>query len=320
MGRLGEESRKSHAYSSVLVIGYDKYPPNLIYHNSIRGPMSVTRLAFQLGPGTNQIDLARALSAHQRTLIHQKQIFTVLGGMVVDNPTDNQSVEISTAPNTWYTRTAVNRLFKSWKRYRSKTLSLLSESVQPSKYSDFKILLNSEPAGSIALPITRNRNALNGGEWIYSSMINEAGTEKFMQIVGGHGITRYSATKGWIQTTAIPQLSDPVMANIDGIPGPDYELDFLETLHETDDEIDTKTEQIVEDNDEAPFNRLLMYGDDIDEQNDLQTQYFTYVSANNPNQMIPGFKALCGLVQVEFGSGVSQPILYLDVLNTPEDF
>ena len=81
--------------------------------------MAVTRLAFKLQDGDNYIDIAKQLSIHHRTLIRQKQTFTVMGGMIVDNVDSDPSgssasFDVATAPNTWYVRAAVNRGFRAW--------------------------------------------------------------------------------------------------------------------------------------------------------------------------------------------------------------
>lgn len=280
--------------------------------------MSVTRLCFQLGPGTNQIDLARALSLHNRTSkIHQKQIFTVLGGMVVDNPSTSQSIELSTAPNTWVHRAAVNRCFKAWKKYRHELL--LDSGLQPSKYADFRLRLNT--SGTHLKPINLARQPLAQEEWQYSEVTNESGGSISFRIVGSHGATTYSAIKGWLLTTGMPfPASEPAMPDLDGVVGPDYKVDFLSKLFGDNAAIEDRLDDVVEENDERPFDLEQIYGNDIDEQNNLQSQSYHYVSDNNPHAMIPGFKALCGLIQVDCGSEVTGPLLYLDVLNTPEAF
>ena len=107
--------------------------------------MTVTRLAFKLSAGDNYIDLAQCMSLVQRTLIRQKQTFTVLGGQLVDNSTG--SYKIMTAPNTWYVRAAINRGFKAWKDQRHKTLAnaQLESGVNDKavgKYADYKVTLS----------------------------------------------------------------------------------------------------------------------------------------------------------------------------------
>lgn len=280
--------------------------------------MSVTRLCFQLEGGSNQIDLARALSLHLRThKIHQKQIFTVLGGMIVDNPADNKSIEVSTAPNTWVHRAAVNRCFKAWKQFRHEML--LDSGLEPSKYADFRMQLNNN--GNHRKPKNLAREDLAQEEWQYSEVTNESGGSVQFRIVGGHGGTTYSAIQGWMATTGMPfPASDPAMPDLDGVAGPDYKVDFLSKLFGDNGAIEDRLDDVVEENDERPYDLEQIYGPTISEQNNLQSQSFHYVSANNPHAMIPGFKALCGLIQVDCEDGVTSPLLYLDVLNTPEAF
>lgn len=280
--------------------------------------MAVTRLMFKLTAGSNQIDIARALSLFHRThKIHQKQVFTVLGGMVIDNPAHSQSIEVSTAPNTWVHKAAINRCFDEWKKYRHNILS--STELEGSKYSDFRLLLNTN--GNIRNPLNTAREPLAIEEWQYSQLENEAGGTISFRIVGGHGGATYSAIQGWLATTGMPYpASDPAMPDLDGVVGADYLDDWLVNVNGTNDNITDRVEDAVEENDERPYDLEQIYGPTITEQDNLQSQAFCYVSDNNPHAMIAGFKALCGLVQVNCGSEVTEPILYLDVLNEGEAF
>lgn len=281
--------------------------------------MSVTRLCFRLQAGKNIIDIARALSLHNRThKIHQKQVFTVLGGMVTDN-TDNK-VELATAPNTWYMKAAVNMCFDDWKTYRHNLLK--DSNLQGSKYSDFRLKLNNLSGALIRKPIGYNREEIAEEEWEYSALTNEAGLTKTIQIVGDHGTTRYSATKGWLQRTGIPYpASEPPMVDFDGVNGPDYKDDFMITLNGTTDNVSDRVEDVVEENDERPYPLLDIYTD-VNDQFNLQSQCLVYTSQFNPTQMIPGFKALCGLIELDVLSGTAEngPLLYIDVLNNAEGF
>lgn len=281
--------------------------------------MAVTRLLYQLQEGTNILDIARDLSVALRThKIPQKQIFTVLGGMVIDNPVTSKSIELSTAPNTWYMRAAINRGFEHWKKYRHRVLT--ESGAEPSEFADFRINLNSAGSASYNVAIATNRNPLGLGEWNYSQIENDSGTAKSFHIVGNHTASRYALMKGWLQTRAIPQLSEPVMVDLDGNAIYDYKEDFLTLADGTNDNISDQVEDVVEENDSRPYDIYQMYGNNLDDAQNLQSQAFVYVSDNNLQQMIPGFKALCGLIQVHCQEGVTQPLLYLDVSNTPEAF
>lgn len=281
--------------------------------------MAVTRLLYQLQEGTNILDIARDLSVALRThKIHQKQVFTVLGGMVIDNPGTSKSIELSTAPNTWYMRSAVNRGFEHWKKYRHTVLT--DSGAEPSEFADFRINLNNAGSASYNYAIALNRQPLGLGEWNYSVIEDDAGTAKSFHIVGDHTASRYALMKGWLQTRGIPQLSEPVMVDLDGNLVADYKEDFLTLADGLNDNIADQVEDVVEENDARPYDIYQMYGSNIDHANNLQSQAFVYVSDNNPHQMIPGFKALCGLIQVSCETGVTAPLLYLDIMNTPEAF
>lgn len=308
--------------------------------------MTVTRFAFKLADGNNYIDLAQCMSIVQRTMVRQKQTFTVLGGQVVDNvggdgTNTTASIKISTAPNFWYIRAAINRCFKAWKDQRSKTLEnaqLDGIKNATAKYADFKMTLNGVGSDSNLLPHYTGGTGITEfgstsgqpttGEWSTASVVSEepvliAGapqTEFHFKIVGDHTGTYYSATKGWLVTRALPDSEyEPDMVDLDGNAVLDYKEDALNLLNETDDGQPERLTLLYEDNDFAPFAVRDVYGY-VDSSNNLQLQSLSYVSSNNPSQMIPGFKALCGLIQVQVQDTATNPVLFLDVLNTPEAF
>jgi hypothetical protein len=290
--------------------------------------MTVTRLAFKLSAGDNYIDLAQCMSLVQRTLIRQKQTFTVLGGQLVDNSTG--SYKIMTAPNTWYVRAAINRGFKAWKDQRHKALAnaQLESGVGDKavgKYADFKVTLSGQTVGNDnKLPVSDNAGTLTtlatGGEWATASVVDEMGMEKHFRIFGNNPNTLwYGLVNGWLRTRVIPDSeSEPDMLDLDGNAVLDYKEDFLNTLNETADGQPERLELLYEDNDNAPFAVRDIYRD-VDSGDNLQLQAMGYYSATNPSHMIPGFKALCGLIEIRIADGTS-PVLFLDVLNTPEAF
>lgn len=292
--------------------------------------MAVTRLAFQLADGSNYIDLAQQLSIYQRTMIRQKQVFTVLGGMIVDNAAGSGAkYAVSTAPNTWYVKAAINRAFKAWKFSRNK---LLEESATDDatnlvtgKYADFKVYYNSGASSLYQNAIVTDNSAgtrkkFVASEWNYATMTDEAGVAKDLHILGNHTGSRYGMLKGWLQTREIPNaLSEPDMPDLDGDSVPDVNVDFLSTLHGTQSAQSEKLTLLYDENDRSPFHTLTPLAD-LDSNHNSCLQALGYVSATNPQSMIPGFKALCGLIHVEVGSEATNPILFLDVMNTPEAF
>jgi hypothetical protein len=292
--------------------------------------MAVTRLAFKLEDGDNYIDLAKQLSIHHRTLIRQKQTFTVLGGMIVDNVDGeaagaSASFDVSTSPNTWYTRAAVNRAFRAWKQMRSKTIEANADggATAVGSNADFKVYLNSGGSGSyrnaIATGTPGNRPQLSIGEWTAASIKAEDGTAKQFHIVGDHTGSRYAMLKGWVQTRGTPTDEfHPRMPDLDSDGTLDYEQDFIGNLYD-DNANDGRETLVFEENDQKPFNITSPYTD-LDNANALQLQCFGYLSANNPTQMVPGFDALCGLIKIRVDSEASDPILFLDVESNGRGF
>ena len=296
--------------------------------------MAITRLAFQLQEGDNYIDLAHAMSMHLRTLIRQKQKFTVLGGMIVDDTADaSTSVKctLSTLPNTWYVRAAINRCFSAWKNQRARTLSNTENDngkVVVGKFADFKILYNGAAGTSYLPPIATGtagaRPALASGEWEYASVMDEnepaAGSEKHFQVLGNHGPDRYAALHGWLQTKPLPDSeAEPDFVDLNSDGTLDYKVDFLNNLNETDDGQPERMVLLYEDNDNAPFEVKQLYADSDNPMNS-QLQSMLYLSKANPQQMLVGFEALCGLVHINVGAGSTLPIVFFDVMNTPERF
>ena len=296
--------------------------------------MTVTRLAFKLNDGSNNIDIARALSQVHRTLVRQKATFTVMGGLIVDN--SDAVVKISTAPNFWYTKAAINRGFRAWKQMRSRTLEnaeLENQKMAVSKYSDFKVTLNGS-TGALN-PVYTGSGTITTiapvGEWAYADLRDEAGAEKTLRICGGTDSSWYGLMDGWIKTRATPDaINEPTMPDLDGDGTEDFQQDFINLLFDTDDGQPERLEMIYNDNDVAPFAINELYGN-TDSIYNLQLQYMGYLAgspANPPDTvasgskteaMIPGFKAICGLIKVDIANA-SNPILFLDVMNTGERF
>lgn len=291
--------------------------------------MAVTRLAFKLNNGVNYIDVAKQLSIHHRTMIRQKQVFTVLGGMIVDNVNSEDmsaqaSFDVSTAPNTWYTRAAVNRGFRAWKSMRSKTISANSDSGSTAvgKHADYKVLLNGDSVSAyidaIATGTPGSRPNLSTGEWTLASVKDEAGNAKQFHIIGAQSGARYGLMKGWVQTRGLPQdQNQPLMPDLDADGTLDYTQDFLLNLYD-DDGDDGREALVFEENDGKPFDIEEPYAGH--DNTDLQMQCFGYLSGTNPTQMIPGFDALCGLVRIRVDDDASAPILFLDVESNGRGF
>lgn len=278
--------------------------------------MAVVRLTYKLNAGVNVLDLAHGMSLTERRHIHQKAVFTVMGGMVVDDAT-NTKLKISTAPNNFYTRNAVTRGFRAWKAQRAKALG--SETgVKSAKYASYRVKLDASQASTYRRPFSAGSVELSSGEWDYSDLTSEAGgVSKVCMIVGNVDTSSlYSLSLGWLSTRAANQVSEPNMPDLNGDGNEDINTDFISTLMQDTNETTLRMDDVIEEGDHPPFARLELMTTQsaysASEPNNLQLQFLHHAQANEVAHAVPGFQALCGLVRVDVENG-SNPILVIDV-------
>lgn len=280
--------------------------------------MAVVRLTYKLTSGqANIIDLARGISLTERRMIHQKQVFTILGGMIVDDAI-NTKVKLSTAPNNFYTRNAVSRGFRAWKAMRAKTLENSASGTVP-KYSDFKVLLDATSATTYLNPFSAGSVELSDGEWNYADLTSESapGANKQLMIVGdSHTSSKYSLAKGWLETRPKPHQLNPEYQDLNSNGIEDVAEDFLNTLNQDSTEGTERMNEIVNENDQHPFPRSELMTTQstysATEPRNLQLQFIHHAAANEVSTSVPGFQALCGLIRADVQGG-SDPILVIDV-------
>ena len=289
--------------------------------------MAIVRLAYKLSDGCNILDIAQGLSLTERRLIRQKQVFTIMGGMIADGVRTkgpegdyiDSAIKISTAPNNFYTRNAVTRGFQAWKKSRAKALEASGEGADHivTKYADFKVYLDASTDARYKVPISAASVSLQAGEWDRSIIFPEDGAPgKSMMIVGNHSGDKYSLAYGWLATRAKPTI-DPQGSDLDADGTPDVVDDFLATMFQDDTEDQTRLNRIEDENQLRPFptgdlltvNRAYS----SDEPENLQLQYFCDPQQDDLQHSIPGFQALCGLIRVDVGNDYTNPILILDV-------
>ena len=280
--------------------------------------MAVVRLTYKLTSGqANIIDLARGISLTERRMIHQKQVFTILGGMIVDDAIDTK-LKLSVAPNNFYTRNAVSRGFRAWKAMRAKTLENSASGTTP-KYSDFKVLLDGTASSNYLNPFSAGSVELTDGEWNYADLTSESapGVNKQLIIVGDvHTSSKYSLAKGWLETRPKPHLLNPEYQDLNSNGVEDVAEDFLNTLNQDSTEVTERMNEIVNENDQHPFPRSELMTTQsaysATEPCNLQLQFIHHAAANEVSSSVPGFQALCGLIRADVQGG-SDPILIIDV-------
>lgn len=304
--------------------------------------MVATRLRFSRSGGENAvyyIDLARELSRHHRKLHRQKMIYTVYGGYMVDNPGPSPAagrIDFNVAPDNWVTKRSINRGFSMWRKQLAIALQN-APGVQKQKYSDFKILLdlNMSSSGTNVLDTVdgKGQSLFNGGEWSYSLLTTQDPSETAgvldpadqfnLQICGNAhsgadpNWTRISLIKSWVDSRPIPQQ---------GSTAPDYTAghlgDPLQNLFDSSDTNDDVISRYEDENDVPPYDLDEPYGmlHTAGTGSNLQ-RVATGITTEGAGAIcqIPGFRAINGLIQVDWQSTTASEIV-LDVESQGEMF
>ena len=277
--------------------------------------MAATRMRFKgTGNGTVYIDLAKALSLQNRKLHRQKMIYTVYGGYYVDS--NGSRVDLNVAPNTWPVKRAINRGFAQWRKMIARTLAD-TEGMTTGKWNDYKIFLNNAHGNSPLVPVDAGSQNLYGAspEWDYSTLTSEDPDtdpnnmpDQFeLQIVGPHvdnGLvgndkqyTRVSLLQSWVDSRGEPS-TDPVVDN------GTTKVDPLSNLFDAGDADDDRIEIINAEGDNPPYDVDQMFGNSAlsGGSNNLMRVSTAITTSANAVMPIHGFEAICGLIQVGFGS------------------
>jgi len=292
--------------------------------------MAVTRMRFYGSTGgVKYIDLARELSKQNRKLHRQKQIYTVLGGYYVDS--QGSRIDFNVAPHTWVTKRAINRGFAIWRKHVAKTLEHTEGSVS-GKYSDYKVRLNYDQGASadrLLLAADASDAGIPAGEWDYSTLVSDdpdsngnSGDQFDLHIVGQHvgnngAWNSIGLMKSWVDSRPLPTTEDEPTNTTD------FAVDPLNNLYDTSDTQDDRLLLIQNENDQQPYDELTFFGigeDNGDKTHNLQRVGTAFtVSESVALSPVPGFQALCGLVQLEIGANSSWELV-LDVESVGESF
>lgn len=291
--------------------------------------MAVTRIRFYgSSGGVKYIDLARELSKQNRKLHRQKQIYTVLGGYYVDS--QGSRIDFNVAPHTWVTKRAINRGFAIWRKHVAKTLEH-TEGSKSGKYSDFKIRLNQTHArvGDMLIAADASNAGIPGGEWDYSTLVSDdpdaggtSGDEFDLHIVGQHWGSdpdwqSIGLMKSWVDSRPLPTA--------EGQPSntSDSNTDPLNNLYDTSDTQDDRLNILATENDQQPYDEATFFGigeDNSDDLHNLQRVGTAFTVGDSVALApVPGFQAICGLIQVEVGANSAWELV-LDVESVGEAF
>ena len=273
---------------------------------------------------SHYIDLARDLSMVNRRLYRQGKVYQIANISITSRNTVDGLASFSTAPDTWITRAAWQRGFEMWNKMQAKVLDQPGQKSRKGRYNDYKVFLTDAMRTTFTVntrprPIDNGNNLATVGDWFYSKYHSpdgaNNGTDEYQaHLLGGHaagaGGNDTYASIGLIKSYAEARATVSKTPNFDT----DGDDDPLLNLFDDGTQRDEVASDLVAFGDEPPY--ALTDGND----NSIGDLY-PGANANLPKPMVnrlagigqqggtsaptvmlPGFTAMCGLIEVELQS------------------
>ena len=233
------------------------------------------------GSNSHYLDLAAGMSALNRRLYRQGRQYHVANVSVVDTSGKLTSCRFATLPQVWTTNKAWKLMFDAWKDQRSRTLENAPENVT-GRWADFKVWMSQQHyidagdeniphnAGTTRggiLPVTSDMETIPFGEWMISDVSYvDDGTERANQplwMLGPHSTTGSAADPSGVGLCAALQEMLEQPPESPQLPA-DFEDSIILSMNPTtgSDLADNILENIAEDNDIPPYNRIKVIGSD----------------------------------------------------------
>jgi len=268
-------------------------------------------------PGTETshfIDLARDLSRINRRLYRQGRDYhvkriSIVSSNTIPQPGQNAGrITVSTALDTWVTRNAWKRGFDLYQKMNKMAMAGQTSDLKGT-YADFKVYLHSDMrTGTILSPMDNGGNTYQAGDWDYSEFVSPDGTtsaDSFeITLHGNHvgaagnrdsvGLIRsYGEARATVQNT-----SPNVPATADDDP--------LNNLFDDGTHVDEIIEDLMAQNDGAPYANLSYPGDDSNGSKPVVVQQTTL--GLDGRTTVGGFNAICGLLEIETTSPIASDV------------
>ena len=255
------------------------------------------------------IDLARDLSRVNRRLYRQGRDYHVKKITVVSSNTPNgdNRISFSTIGSGWVSQMAWKRGFHVWNQMNKTATENLSGDIQGT-WHDFKVFMtNDMRGGTVLLPKDNGSNNYNAGEWIYSEMVSPDGTtgdDPFqLHMLGAHSgsvgawnsvglVKSFGESRSTVQTTdpSVPSVAkDDPLVNV---------FDYGTTVDEV-------VGNLQDYNDAPPYSVANYPGDDANAPKPIVVQDTTIVDGRST---VGGFRARCGLIEIESKSPVASDV------------
>lgn len=283
-------------------------------------------------PGTetsHYLDLAKDISAINRRLYRQGRHYHVKRISIVSSNTIAQGqpavnagrITFSTAPESWPMIGAWKRGFATWNKMQKDALRAAGSDLRGT-YNDFKVYLSDDHrTGNKPLPLDNGGNAVSGGDWSYSDFITPDGTatidEFVVSLLGDHvgaagSRTLVSLVRSFEESRATVSVSpSPETFNVDGD-------DPLLNMFDSGTQHDEVIEKMLTDGEDPPYDVNDYPGTPGNMPKPLVVQQTTLGADGRAT--VGGFKAMCGLVEVEITSPISEDVYSVLVELAPGNY
>mgnify|MGYP000499611228 CR=1 FL=1 len=287
------------------------------------------------GETSHYIDIAKELSKLNRRMYRQGKVYRVANISVTSRNTVDGLISFSTAPDTWVSRNSWIRGFELWNQMNKKVLD--GQPARKSQWHDFKVYLSDShrTAAAARKPgvLDNGNNSYGNGEWVYSEFISPDGTTSTdafkAHLVGDHNgtpgaWTSVSLIRSYAEARASVQASVPLIDS----GGDD---DPLLNLFDDGTQVDEIAQNLDSYGDVPPYawdatdvgenypgsslngpkpivRRLAAIGTADTGTGPLQNK-----GVAAPTVMLPGFDALCGVIEIETQSSTKDGVFF------PED-
>ena len=216
-------------------------------------------------------------------------------------------ISVGVIPNGWVSQMAWKRSFNVWQRMQNEVLKQTSGNIT-AKWSDFKVHLSDDSRTAAQTRIMDNGgNNYLLGEWNYSDMVTPDGTtgeDQFsLHMLGDHnGGAGARVSVGLIKSFGDSRAT--VNSNVPNVPG-DFSEDPLLNVFDYGTTIDEVADLIEGENDNPPYDIDDYPGADA---NGPKPLAILESSISDGRTSLPGFVALCGLVELEITSPIADDI------------
>lgn len=216
-------------------------------------------------------------------------------------------VTASVIPNSWVSREAWKRAFKTWNDQNKIATGQISGDIQGT-WADFKVFLDTSHRSATALrAIDNGGNAYDLGEWEYTSLVTPDGTtgaDDFqLHMLGNHlgSVGAWNSVgliKSYGESRATVQGTDPNVPNI-------AKDDPLVNVFDYGTTVDEVINLLEYQNDAPPYDVSQYPGDDTNGPKPMVVQD---VCIANGHATMGGFDAMCGLIELESRSPIDNDV------------